>query len=442
MLRKNARWSNGQPVTAEDFRYAWLRVLRPETASSNASSFLHIKGAKEFNQGKTSNPSSVGIEVPNPHTIRVTLENKTPRFLEYVQQVHYAPVPRSAIETYGATWTQPDQIVTNGAYILKEWIHRSRLVFEKNPNYWENQKVRIPRVLIHLGGDRAASWTRYQQLKQHVVMDVSTNLIPKFLKEGRPDFFIDNSVCYVDLIFNVKRPPFDSRKVRQAFSIAIDKERYVELLLGGLQLIADGPVPAFFDLSHNFPNQPGLSFDPDKARELLSEAGYPNALGLPAVTLIHNTSPNHVQSATFVQASLRENLGVKVDLRAMEHKSLLATLHNQDFQFARYARCHPKTPYPFLEEFRSDSTHNHFGYHNETVDQLLKKSLAAHSQSTSIQALGEAEKHIQKDAPHIPLYTGARSYLKVPVLRGWVPESGNRHLIQYMYWGDKENETP
>ena len=441
-LRAEARWSNGDQVRAEDFRYAWMRVLDPATASSNASAFFTIKGARKFNSGQSIDPASVGITVLDPRTLVVTLENPAPDFLRHVSQVQFAPVPRSVVGKHGPAWVRPENIVSNGAYVLAEWKHRVRFVLRKNPHYWSANTVQIPRVLVHLGGDQAASITRYRQTQQHVVMDVPSKLIPTFLEAARPDFFVADTVCYVDLIFNVQASPFDELRVRQAFARAIDKERYVEHLLGGVQRVADGPVPPIFKHSHGFPLQPGMSFDPEAAQNLLEKAGFPNGLGLPSITLLHSTSEQHVRSATFVQANLKRHLNVQITLQQMENKTLLKRLHSHDFHFARYARCHPKDPYLFLEEFSSDSTHNHYNYREESFDRVLKQSRQTENELARMRLMGSAAQQIQREVPHIPLYTGTRSYLKVPVLRGWSPESGNRQLVKYMYWGDKETKTP
>ena len=327
-------------MTADDFRYAWLRAIRPESASSNASSFFTIKGAKAFNRGDTADPRTVGISTPTADTLKITLETRSPEFLEYLSQVQFAPIPADVVAAHGRRWLRPEHIVTNGPYSLTELTHRVRIVLERNRAYWQREKISIPRILVHLGGDRSAGITRYKQNEQHVVMDVSNHLIPSLLKEKRPDFFIDDSVCYVDFIFNVQRAPFDTLEIRQAIAQAIDKERYVELLLDGKQSIADGPVPTLFTHSHNFPKRPGFGYDPERARNLLADAGYPNAAGLPAITLLHNPSENQVRSATFVQATLRENLNLKINLKQMEHKSLLARLQNHNFQHRRQRTSH------------------------------------------------------------------------------------------------------
>jgi oligopeptide transport system substrate-binding protein len=437
-LRKDARWSNGRGIRAEDFRYSWMRKLDPMTASSTAEHHFFIKGAKQYNKGRNKDPESVGIKVVDDFTLEVSLENPTTYFLEYVKSGHYSPVPKETVEKHGKAWTRPENIVTNGAYHLQEWLPRDKMIFVKSPTYWDAAKVKIPRVLVHYTENETQQWTRYQAGDQHVVDPVKNNLIPQFMNENRPDFFIDPYLCYYYYAFRLDKAPFDQLKVRQAFAMAIDKERLVTHVTRGMQIPADGPVPTLFDQTAGFPSAQGLGFDPDAARALLASAGYPNGAGLPTITLVYNTFESHKKIAEFVQRNLQENLGVKVELANMEWKSLMSKLNSGDFQIARYGWCAVNDPISFLKKFKSDSANNVFGYSSPAVDKLLEQSLATKEHDARMNILGKVEKHLQNDLPNLPLYYYTKPYLKVPVLRGWEPESGNRHLIKYMYWGDKE----
>lgn len=441
-LRKNASWSNGRNVTAEDFRYSWIRKLRPETASVSAEHHFFIQGAKAFNTGQAKDPKSVGIKVLDTHTLEVTLKASTPFFLEYVKSGHYAPVPRETVETYGKRWTRPEHIVTNGPYHLSEWTLRQRMVLEKSPTYWDAAGVRIPKAVIHHSESESTEWTRYQAGDQHYLFPVKTTLIHDFMRAKRPDFFIDPLLCYYYYAFRMDRPPFDNPLIRKAFAMAFDKERLVSHVTKGMQVVADGPVPKFFDASMGFRDNKGVEFDPKGARKLLAEAGYPGGRGLPVISLVYNTYESHKIIAEFAQRNLKENLGVTIHLANMEWKSLLSKLKSGDYQMARFGWCAINEPYGFLKIFRSDSSNNRFAYSNDNVDRLLDRSMATKDSDSRIRLLSKAEELIQQDNPNLPLYYYTNPYLKTPVLRGLEPESGNSHLIKYMYWGDKEYDQP
>lgn len=439
-LRRNARWSNGRTVNAHDFVYSLLRKMSPELGSKSAEQvYLYVKNGKPYNEGKLKDTSKVGLRAVDDFTFEVTLDNPTPFFLEYVRTPHYFPVPKEVVEAHGDKWIQPANIVTNGPYILAEHRPQDRVVLAKSETYWQKDSVRIPRVVIHQLNKETEDWIRYESGQQHWVRSfVPTSKMTALMREKRPDFLIDPYLCYYYYDFRTDKPPFDDVRMRRAINMAIDKERLVRHVTRGMQRPADGPVPGIFRKTMGYPKPRGDRFDPAQARALLSEAGYPKGVGLPKITLIYNTLDAHRDIAVFVQSSVKEHLGIELEIENLEWKTLLHRRREHEFQMSRTGWCAHQEPYTFMTPFMTDSANNASGYKNPAFDEKMEASMRERDHAKRMQLLADAEAMIQRDMPIAPLYYYTKAYLKVPVLRGFVPELSNNHRFQYMYWGDKE----
>ncbi|MGM0578745.1 MAG: peptide ABC transporter substrate-binding protein [Myxococcota bacterium] len=437
-LRDDARWSNGRPVVAEDFVYSWTRKLDPATASQSAENLWFIEHAKAFNTGELEDPSKLGLEAPDEHTLVVTLERPTPFWIHYVKGGHYAPVPREAVEAHGKQWTRPEHIVTNGPYHLAKWVPRDVMVLERSETWREADTVSIPKVVIHHSESESQNLRRYESGQTHwVVGALPSDKISLFMEDRRPDLFVDPFLAVYFYSFRVDQPPMDDPKVRRAVDMAIDKERLVTHVTRGMQQPADGPVPPYFEETLGYPKPAGNPFDPEAARRLLAEAGHPNGLDLPPVTIVYNTSEGHRRIAEFVQRSLEENLGLEVEIENMEWKSLLQRLQQGDFQVARFGAIGLPDPYDFLGAFRSDSPNNLMGWSNEEFDRLVARSQETRDTAERMRLLAEAERLVQEEVPIAPLYYYTKVYLKKPVLQGFEPELNDKHPFRYMYWADR-----
>lgn len=437
-LRKNARWSDGSPVTAHDFVYSWTRKLDPATASTTAEHHFYIKNTQAFNQGKITDPKELGFSAPDDFTLVVELTQPTPFFLHYVRTGHYAPVPRKTIEAHGKDWTRAENIVVNGPYTIQTWRPRDQMVLVKNPQYWDAANVKIPRVVIHHSESLEADLRRYEMGQTHFLKaGITPDKMEIFLREKRPDLFVDPFLAVYYYAFRMDKPPFDNKGVRRAVNLAIDKERMVKDITRGMQVPATGLVPAFFRDSMGYPAPEGDEFDPEEAKRTLAAAGFPNGVGLPPVTIVYNTYESHRLIAEFVQRSLKDNLGIQVSIENMEWKSLLKKLRAGDFQVARFGWIGLPDPYPFLKILRQDSENNTPKFASDAYDKLLDDSLAEPDQGKRLAILAKAEALMQEETPLAPLYYYTRPYLKKPVLRGFLPELNDTHLFQYMSWGDK-----
>jgi oligopeptide transport system substrate-binding protein len=435
-LRKNAKWSDGKPVTAQDFKKTWLRKLEPATASKSAEHLWYIKGAKPFNEGKIKDPEQVGIQVVDPHTLTIRLEHPHRAIKWLFASSHYAPSPDWVVQKHGDKWTRPGNIVSNGPYIMLSHRERDRVVLAKNPMYWDKDNVKIEEVRLYETDSETAAFQWYETGKIHWLPDmVPEAQIDRLRAAGRRDLNVVPMLCVYFYMFRVDKPPFDDVRVRRAFQMAIDKERLTAHLLKGGEAVAEQLVPNMFQgIGYESPR--GDSFDPGKARKLLATAGYPGGKGFPEVELIYNSTEKHRSIAQFIQRNVKEHLNVTANLRNMEWKSLLKKLNAGDFNLSRFGWCGLNDPYSFVKIARSDSPNNHTGFASKELDALLDRAVREGDMKTRNQLVRQIESVIQEQLPYMPLYFYTNQYLLKPTVCGLDPNPENIHLFKYMWRAD------
>lgn len=437
-LRENARWSNGRAVTADDFVYAWLRKLDPATGADGVDPLLYIAGAEELNAGKSKDPNTVGVKALDPRTLQVTLRCSVPYWPSYLVSAHHLPVPREAIEAHGRLWDRPEHIVTNGPYHLTELKERDRLVMVRSETYWDKDNVRIPRVVVYHAETETQAMALYESGEVHWARGaVSPNTVAAAMADKRPDFFIDPLLCTYYYLFRVDKPALEDPRVRRAIDLAIDKDTLVKHVTRGMQLPADSIVPPSFEATHGYKRPPTESYDPDLAKRLLAEAGFPNAKGLPELRLIYNTMESHKAVADFVGRQLQENLGVQVKVENMEWKSLLQQLRTKEFQLARLGMCANDTPISFLEQFKSNSPRNDMGWSSPEFDAAFEKArCGSNNEAEYLDNVAAAEKLVVEGRSVAPLYWYTRPYFLAPVVGGFDVHVEDEHLLKYLYFRD------
>ncbi|MGM0575322.1 MAG: peptide ABC transporter substrate-binding protein [Myxococcota bacterium] len=432
-LRAGMVWSDGAPLTARDFAYGWIRGLTPATGSKNAQQLWFIEGARAFNRGETDDPESLGIEVVDDLTLRVTLDNPAPFFPHLVTYIAYAPIPRHAVEAHGEQWIRPGNVVVNGPYVMTEWKPRDRMVMEKNPRYWDADAVSIERSVVRFTDDESRNIRLYQSNQAHWVKPVPSDKIREYIAAGRSDLRIDMQMCTYYYVVRTLRPPFDHPLVRRAIHLAIDKERMTKHILASFQVPATNLVPPMFEDTLGYVPPEGESFDPERARALLADAGHPDGVGLPPLEIVYNTFESHRLIAEFVQRNLQENLGIRVTVNNMEWKSLLKKVHAGDFEIARTSWCadYPD-PTTFLTVFHSESANNYAGYDNPAYDDLLDRIARERDTRARNVLMCAAEKVLVRDVPVMPFYFYTVSYLVRPFVKGLEPQYQDHHLLEYM----------
>ncbi len=405
-LRKNAKWSDGSAVTAHDFVYSWQRVVNPITASRYAYIMYFVKNAHAINTGKITDLSQLGIRAVDDYTLLVTLENATPFFPSLVAWHTYRPVKKEVIEAHAERWTLPEHFVGNGYFKITEWVPQKQISIEPNDHYWDKQFVYLDKVVFHSIEDSNTELKKYLKGELHYIFDVP-NVKKEELRKTRSDYFDVSKLATYALNINIKKPPLDNKKVRQALAYAIDREKLVEVIDKGIANASYTPKGIG---SYNPPNDD--YFQPEKARALLRDAGYENGKGMPKITLYYNTNENHKMIMQVIQNMWKRHLNINVALLNMEWKVLLKTKANKDFQMIRagwigdYA-----DPNTFLDMFMTDSSQNATNWSNIEYDTLIKKSMQTLDRDKRNQYFYEAETILLDDVPMIALFTNTASIM-------------------------------
>lgn len=403
-LRDDARWSNGDPVTSEDFLWSWERTLAPETASEYAYQLWFLKNGRPFNEGELTDFSQVGVEAMGPHTLQVTLENPTPFFIDLCAFMTLLPVHRGSIEVYGDDWSKPGNLVGNGPYMLEDWRINDRIRLRANPEYWDRDNVGLE-VIDVLPINRATTALNYfHQGLADLVLD--KGLIPTPLLSdlrGEPFFHSAPFLGNYFIRFNVTAPPFDDPRVRRAFALVIDKERITR------QITRAGEEPAYSLVppgTAGYQPPAGLDYDPEEARRLLAEAGYPGGEGFPLVNYLLSESDLNEAIAVELQAMFRRELGVRISLRRQEWRVYLNSLSQLDYDIGRSSWVGDyNDPNTFLDMFITGSGNNRTGWSSTQYDAWIQEAAEALNQEERFEIFRKAErKLISGQAPIVPLY--------------------------------------
>jgi len=402
-LRPDLKWSNGAPITAEDFRYSWLRALNPATGSPYAEILFFIRGAEDFQAGRTP-AESVEIAAPDARTLVVRLKNPAPFFPSLVSFTTYLPVHRATVEKHGDRWTRPEHWVGSGPYRLKAWRVNDRVSLEKNPHYHSRDRVRLHRIDALAVTRASTAFNLYSSGQADVLLDkglIPSLLMPKL--RGRPDFHPTPIFATYFYRFNVTRPPFDDPKVRRALSLAVDKEAIVEKITRGGEPIALSLTPRGVP---GYQPPAGPAFSPITAKALLREAGFPGGEGFPRVSILYNKSELNEQVAVEIQAQWKRELGIQVDLRNQEWATYLRSLDALDFDIARSSWVGDyDDPLTFLDCFVTGRGNNRTGWSDPAYDSLLARAQAEPKAAARLRLLEQAEEILVAQAmPILPLY--------------------------------------
>jgi len=422
-------WSNGNPLTAEDFLYAWRRALAPETAAEYAYQLWYIRNARAYTEGKLTDFSGVGVRASDAHTIVITLERPTPFFLGLVAFETFMPVHRGCIETRGDRWTRPEHIVSNGPFALEDWRPHDRIVMRRNPRYWDAANVKLDRVVAYAIANENTALLRYKTGGLDWIPALPAPQIPELKK--RPDYHKEPYLGTYFYRFNCKRKPFEDPRVRRAFHLALDKAKICTYVLHGEYQPATTFVPPMIP-----PYKPpdGLATDPEKAAKLLAEAGYPNGKGFPRVTLVYNTTRQNEQISVVAQHMWKKVLGVDVNLVNQEWQVYLDTMRKLDYDIARSAWIGDyMDPNTFLDMFVTDGGNNRTGWSHERYDALIAEAAGTADPKTRTALLREAEEIlVVRELPILPVYFYSSLSLRRASVKGFHGNPRNLHPFKYI----------
>jgi ABC-type oligopeptide transport system substrate-binding subunit len=430
-LRPGLVWSDGSPLTAQDFLWSWRRVLQPETAARNAGLLFPIANAQAFNQGRLADETKLGLAAPDDSTFVVRLAAPTPYFLFLTQYTTFLPVPRRALEKYGRRWTNPGNIISNGPFLLAKWRQGDRFEFTRNPRYWDALSVKLDRVVALSLED----------------VNTCTNLYKAGVADWNPSGYLPSQFIPYMRVFadfhdrpyqgvyffsiNVTRKPFDDPWVRRALAFALDRAAIANDLLKG----ARDPSGNFTPLGYpSYASPPGQTYDPDRARACLAKAGYPGGRGFPRFSILFNSSEDNRRIAEAVQAMWKRTLGVDVQLANEEWGSYLQDASTLHYDVARRSWIGDYLdPNSFLACFRSGDGNNRTGFTDRGYDALLDQAAAELDPGRRMALLAEAESRLLDQAPVIPVYRYRTSEMVKPYVRGLYPTPLDTHPLKYLW---------
>jgi len=431
-LRKDAVWSDGVNITAQQFVDSWLRFMDPETAAVYAYlPAMIIKGAAEYNAGEGA-AEDVAIRALDDYTFQFELTGPAPYALGMLTHYAFAVVPMHAIEEFGDSWTRPENMVSNGPFNLKTWIPQDKIVMVKSPSYWDRDAVSIDEIIYFPIDDQNTSVNMYLNGEVDWIQEVPPNQLDKMkLDKG----YITNPTFIMYYYkFNQTKPPFDDVRVRKAFAMAIDRQELVDQVTRGGQFPAYGVTPPLAGL---YPAVVAFEENFDEARKLLAEAGYPNGEGFPTTSILYNTSEGHKNIAQYVQQKWTEVLGVDVQIENQEWATYLDNMQNQNFDIARSGwQGDYVDPNTFLTDLlHSESGNNDGRYNNPAYDALLAKAATMPDGQERYDVLAEAEQlAIGTDMACMPFYYYATpNWIDQDVWGGWYPTIQDIHPFKNIY---------
>lgn len=539
-LRKNAKFSNGDPITAKDFAYSFRRAISPELAARNGILAYYIKYAEAYNSGQSfvkdangqfllekdfaetepnkpaevepqhdtlggdsefhrfidsperlyvptdekerseafeKNPKlktavegkelvpvkaeDVGVEAVDDYTFRIKLHQPAPFFLGLLAHQFFMVVPQKTIEKYGLDWTKPENIVTSGAFKLKEWKPYDEIIVVKDPNYWDAANVKLDGIEFYPLDEQTTMMNLYKAgrvdaLYNHTVPAPWNDVIRQY----KDEYLLFPEVATEFYIISVKKPPMDDLKVRQAFSLAINRESLAEFrktVKPLTDLTPEGIFPKYEEarkkvyaekLKENNISQEEWAkriFDPEKARKLMTEAGYPvqksgDTYSTPKfpvdkVSITYNTAESNKSTAEFVQAQWKQNLGITVPLKNLEFKTYLPLISSAGYDgFGRRGWVGDyMDPFTFLGLYYTPANDGGAGWWDPKYDKILDEANKTVDVQKRYEKLAEAEFFVSQQQIIIPLNTQGTSWMKKPYVKGLYPNPGTLFAWKFVY---------
>ncbi|TFB18890.1 peptide ABC transporter substrate-binding protein [Filobacillus milosensis] len=433
-IREGATWSNGDPVTAQNFEYAWKWVLNPENAETDYAYQLYsIKNAQKAKAGEVS-LDEVGITAKDDKTLVVELEQPTPYFLHLTAFHTYYPVNQNVVEGNDEWFTDAgDTFVTNGPYKLESWSHKDKIVLKKNEDYWDAENVSIKTINMFMVENEDTALNMFNQGELDWVGSpfdsVPLASIPTLKEEGKLNISPLAGVYYY--AFNVDEAPFNNKKIRKAFAMSINRKAIVENITQGGQLPAMALVPPTIWEE----NEEGYFQDNnvEEAKKLLQEGLEEEGMDeLPPVTIHYNTSEAHAAIAQAIQDMWRQNLGVEVDLANEEWQVYLDTMGNGNFQVGRMGWLADfNDAINFLEIFQTIGGNNYTNWENEEYASLLEESRTITDKEERTSVLKEAEQIFMDELPISPIYYYTNVYIKKDYVKDVKPSAMGSINLKY-----------
>lgn len=423
---RDAKWSNGEPITAQDCVDSWKRMLTPSLGAEYAYFLYLLRGAEAYYTGKTKDFAAVGAVARDARTLVVTLEHPAPYFLQMLLNSPWRPVNIRAIAANGdparrgTPWTRPGKHVSSGPFVLKEWTINQHVIVVKSPTYWARDQVQLNAVHFYPIDNVDAQERAYRAGQLHATWDLPLAKVLPLQRENSPALRIDPLLETHFFRLNVRRAPFGDVRVRRALGLAIDREAIAGKVLPGGRRAAATFVPSF--LSGYTPPAPGQRFDPAAARKLLAEAGHAGGAGLPAIEILYHNSEILRLVAEAIQQMWQRELGVTVSLVSQEKKIVAAARRTGDYHASLGTwTADYLDATTFLDMWYTDSGNNQTGWSSPAYDALLKQANTQADPAARAATHAKAEALLLGDAAILPIYFNSHIYMLHPSVRGWQP---------------------
>jgi oligopeptide transport system substrate-binding protein len=423
-LRQDAVWSDGQPLTTEDFLFSYQRILTASLASDYSFMLYYIKGAEAYHKGETSDFSTVGVAAPDAHTLVFTLNGPLPFLPDIAKHYTWYPVPKHALLALGKMadkwtgWTKPENLVCNGAFKLKSWRFNDHIEVERNPRYWDIDKVQLNGIRFLPVANGYTETRMFYDGQMHLTYKVPPELVAYSIQHYPEQFRNEPYLATWFIRSNVERKPFDDKRVRHAFSLAFDRKALVDKVTLGNETPATEFLPPFGD----YPGSDLVHFDPEKARALLAEAGYPGGKGLPEVDFLTGDKDTAKAIAETLQAMWKEHLGVSVKIRKLEWTSYLTDTFASNFDLAWGGWSGDYfDPLTFLDMWVKDGGNNGTKWSSAEFESLLAEANKSGDNAVRYKLLKQAEELFLDEHPVIPGYHQVRNYMIHESVKNWNP---------------------
>ncbi len=426
-IRDDAKWSNGDPVTAEDFVYTWRRLADPKTASPYASyiQMTTMANAEDIIAGKKA-PETLGVEAVDSKTLKVTLDKPVSYFASMLVHTSMKPVNQKVVEKFGDEWTKVGNYVSNDAFKLDTWVVNERIVLARNENYWDNKNTVINQVTFLPIENQVAAMNRFLAGEFDMTYEMPNEHFKRLQKEYPQDVKVTPYLCSYYYEFNMTRKPFDDANVRKALSYAIDRDVLAKFIVGKGETPAYNFTPlATNGLDVEMPEYSKLDQKQRlaKAKELLKAAGYDQNNPL-KFNLLYNTSENHKKIAVAISSMWKKGLGVTAVLENQEWKSYLDAKRQGNFDISRAGWCGDyNEASTFLAIMRSDHSQNYPKYSSAAYDKAIDDAVLAKTDAERAADYKDAEAKLAEDMPIMPIYHYVNARLVNPQLGGYPMEN-------------------
>lgn len=436
-LRANARWSNGDPVTAQDFVFAYRRILSPNLAAEYASLLYALKNGQAYNGGKITDPTQVGVRAVDDRTLVLDLEHPVPYMPTMVCHTAFYPLPRTTIEKYGAvdsrgnTWTRPGNMVSNGYFTLKEWKPHQYVRVVKNPTYWDRDNVKLNECFFYPIESEDAEERTFRSGQLHVTSTLPISKVPVYAREKSEFFHPHVFLATFFLRFNVEKPPLNDVRVRRALSLAIDRERFVRDVMKGGQLPAGHLTPPD---TAGFTARADVKFDLETARRLMAEAGFPDGKGFPKLEYLYNSTEANRLIGEALQQMWNRGLGIDITMQNQEARVQTVSMRSGNYQIGRMAWVGDYLdPSTFLELMTGDSGNNQTRWRSAEYDRLYAEASRTVDNKRRYEIYQRCEEIIAAEAPIAPIYFYTRNNLIRPEVKGWYGNLLDFHPLKGVY---------